>query len=184
MRVIAGEKRHLILKTLSGFDIRPTTDKIKETLFNMIQFDIANNNFLDLFAGSGAIGIEALSRGAKTAVFVDNNINAINVIKQNLSHTKLDDKSYVLHSDVISAFKKINDLNINFKFVFIDPPYNLKLYNIVLDALNNYKFVNNDTILIVESNINENFNFVNQIGYKIIKEKKYKNNKHTFLQRS
>ena len=93
MRVIAGEKRHLLLKTLSGLDIRPTTDKIKETLFNMIQFDIAGNNFLDLFAGSGAIGIEALSRGAKVAYFVDNNVEAIKVIKENLSHTGLTEKA-------------------------------------------------------------------------------------------
>ena len=102
MRVIAGEKRHLSLKTLDNLSIRPTTDKIKETLFNMIQFELTGQNFLDLYAGSGAIGIEALSRGSNIATFVDNNREAINVINYNLDRTKLKDRSFVYQKDVVN----------------------------------------------------------------------------------
>ena len=111
MRVIAGEKRHLLLKTLNDLSIRPTTDKIKETLFNMIQFDLQGINFLDLFAGTGAIGIEALSRGANMATFVDNNDKAIKVIKENLEHTGLISKSNVIKSDVCLSLENLSRKN-------------------------------------------------------------------------
>ena len=88
MRVIAGSARSLRLKTIEGMDTRPTTDRIKETLFNMINSHIPGARFLDLFAGSGAIGIEALSRGASEAVFIDSNRKCIDCIKYNLKFTK------------------------------------------------------------------------------------------------
>ena len=90
MRVIAGSARRLLLKTVEGMDTRPTTDRIKETLFNMIQNDLYGRSFLDLFAGSGAIGIEALSRGASEAVFIDNGIRQVSCIRDNLKTTKLE----------------------------------------------------------------------------------------------
>ena len=96
MRVISGSARSLKLKTLDGIDVRPTTDRIKETLFNMIQNDIYGCSFLDVFSGSGAIGIEALSRGAKECVFVDNNPKAVEVINDNLEFTKLKENALVL----------------------------------------------------------------------------------------
>ena len=89
MRVIAGSARRLTLKTIEGMDTRPTTDRIKETLFNMIQNDIYGCTFLDLFSGSGAIGIEALSRGAKEAVFVEKNPKAADCIRDNLKAARL-----------------------------------------------------------------------------------------------
>ena len=92
MRVIAGTAKRLQLKTVEGLDTRPTTDRIKETLFNMISEYLADSYFLDLFSGSGAIGIEALSRGAKEAYFVEQNKNAIQCIRDNLKFTKLDTK--------------------------------------------------------------------------------------------
>ena len=92
MRVIAGTARSLKLVTPEGTDTRPTTDRIKETLFNMLQLDLQDASFLDLFAGSGAIGIEALSRGASYACFVDSSTKAEECIKSNLTHTKLIDK--------------------------------------------------------------------------------------------
>ena len=91
MRVIAGSARRLLLKTIDGLDTRPTTDRIKETLFNMLQNDIPGCIFLDLFSGSGAIGIEALSRGAREAVLVENNPKAVSCIRENLKTTKLED---------------------------------------------------------------------------------------------
>ena len=91
MRVIAGTARRLQLKTLDGMDTRPTTDRIKETLFNMISAELYDSNFLDLFSGSGGIGIEALSRGAANAVFVEKNPKAMKCIQENLESTKLKD---------------------------------------------------------------------------------------------
>ena len=103
MRVIAGIARSMPLKAAEGDNTRPTTDRIKETLFNMLQSDIAGCRFLDLYSGSGAIGIEALSRGAKEAVLVENARQAIAVIKDNLTFTKLSPKAVVMEQDVLSA---------------------------------------------------------------------------------
>ena len=93
MRVIAGTARHLKLKTIEGINTRPTTDRIKETLFNMLSYDVEGSRFLDLFSGSGAIGIEALSRGARAAVFVENNRKAARCIRENLEHTHLAERA-------------------------------------------------------------------------------------------
>ena len=128
MRVIAGEKRHLLLKTVDSEAVRPTTDKIKETLFNIIQFKLKDVVFVDLFAGSGAIGIEALSRGAKKAYFVDNNKSAIKVINDNLYNTKLLDKSVVLYKDAKNALQYLEENNEKVDIIFMDPPYNKDLY--------------------------------------------------------
>ena len=109
MRVIAGIARSMPLKAAEGDNTRPTTDRIKETLFNMLQSDIAGCRFLDLYSGSGAIGIEALSRGAKEAVLVENARQAIAVIKDNLTFTKLSPKAVVMelalsHSDIVDRY--------------------------------------------------------------------------------
>lgn len=100
MRVIAGSARRLLLKTVEGMETRPTTDRIKETLFNMLQNDLYGARFLDLFAGSGAIGIEALSRGAKEAVFVDKGDGQISCIRDNLKTTHLEERARVMSADV------------------------------------------------------------------------------------
>lgn len=121
MRVITGSARGKRLKTLEGQDVRPTTERVKEAVFSIIQFDIEGRLFLDLFAGSGQMGIEALSRGAKGAVFVDSARNSINVIKQNLASTGLLDNSKVLNTDSI-AFISRPQLE-KFDIAFIDPPY-------------------------------------------------------------
>ena len=111
MRVIAGIARSMPLKAAEGDNTRPTTDRIKETLFNMLQSDIAGCRFLDLYSGSGAIGIEALSRGAKEAVLVENARQAIAVIKDNLTFTKLSPKAVVMEQDVLSAINRLSVWN-------------------------------------------------------------------------
>ena len=116
MRVIAGKARRLQLKTIDGMETRPTTDRIKETLFNMINNDMPQAVFLDLFSGSGAIGIEALSRGASKAYFVESNKKAVQCIKDNLNFTKLQDDAVVMAMPVESALK---DLEHKVKFDFI-----------------------------------------------------------------
>ena len=113
MRVIAGTAKGTKLITLKGDHTRPTTNRIKETLFNIIQYDIPDSIFLDLFSGSGAIGIEALSRGAKQAFFVDNNPDAIKCIRENLKKTRLEEASKVLKTDALSSLFQVftNTLN-------------------------------------------------------------------------
>ena len=105
MRVIAGSARHLKLKTIEGMGTRPTTDRIKETLFNMLSFYVEESRFLDLFSGSGGIGIEALSRGASQAVFVEQNRKAAACIEENLNHTHLGEKAVVMSKDVMTALR-------------------------------------------------------------------------------
>ena len=121
MRVIAGTARSLKLVTPEGTDTRPTTDRIKETLFNMLQFDLQDASFLDLFAGSGAIGVEALSRGASYACFVDSSTKAEECIKSNLTHTKLIDKASVYKQDVFVALSRM-EYQKKFDFVFKNIP--------------------------------------------------------------
>lgn len=182
MRVIAGEKRHLLLKTLSSLSIRPTTDKIKETLFNMIQFDIKGRYFLDLFAGSGAIGIEALSRGASFCTFVDNNREAVKVIKENVEHTKLTKECEILQKDVLVALDSINGKRKTYGIVFLDPPYEeIDLYKMSLEKIVGANFVDNDTIVIVEAKKDFDNNICIDLGFDIYKEKIYKSNKHLLM---
>ncbi len=121
MRVIAGKARSLKLKTPEGLETRPTTDRIKETLFNMLQPWLPDSIFIDLFSGSGGIGIEALSRGARHAYFVENNKNAIACIQENLQFTKTMDDATILKQDVLSALSGIHEKEAD--VIFIDPPY-------------------------------------------------------------
>ena len=183
MRVIAGEKRHLLLKTLNDLSIRPTTDKIKETLFNMIQFDIAGSNFLDLFAGTGAIGIEALSRGANFACFVDNSPASIKVINENLEHTKLIDRARVLRRDASSAIDELEREEKVYNIVFMDPPYDKKLYVPVFERLEESKIINNETTIILETNLKDDVSELEKLGFIVKRVKEYKTNKHVFLHR-
>ena len=183
MRVIAGEKRHLLLKTLDDLSIRPTTDKIKETLFNMIHFDIPGKNFLDLFAGSGAIGIEALSRGANKATFVDNNDRAIKVIKENLEHTGLTERAKVIKGDASLSLENLSRENEKYGIVFMDPPYDKRLYVPVFEKIVNSNLIDENTIIILEVGLKDDAEGIEDLGFKITKIKKYKSNKHIFFKK-
>lgn len=182
MRVIAGSARSLKLVTPEGFDTRPTTDRIKETLFNMIQMDVPGCNFLDLFSGSGSIGIEALSRGAKQAVFVENGKVACDCIEQNLKHTKFTDKAKVLKQDVFVALSML-EYKEKFDVVFMDPPYEQELERKVLEYLTMSQMIDEDTLIIFEANLQTDIDYLEQLGYELIKEKIYKTNKHVFVKR-
>lgn len=184
MRVIAGEKRHLLLKTLEDLSIRPTTDKIKETLFNMIQFDIAGRSFLDLFSGSGAIGIEALSRGASKATFVDNNDRAIKVIKENLEHTGLTERAKVIKGDASLTLENLSRENETYGIVFMDPPYDKGLYKPVFEKLAKSNLIDENTIIILEVSLKDDAEGIEDLGFKINKVKKYKSNKHLFFKKA
>ena len=180
MRVIAGTARSLILKTLEGLDTRPTTDRIKETLFNMLTSYTYEARFLDLFAGSGGIGIEALSRGAEYCTFVELNPKAVNIIKDNLIHTKLIDKAEVLKYDAVSYVNGLKE--IDYDVIFMDPPYEKELEKNVLTILAQKDFVA-DTLIVIEATLDEDFSYVDSLGFEIVKEKKYKTKKHIFLEK-
>lgn len=181
MRVIAGTARRLTLKTLDSMDTRPTQDRIKETLFNMLQFDIPDVEFLDLFAGSGGIGIEALSRGARFAVFSDNNKAAAECIRENLRHTRLTERAELIQGDYMMALNRLRNRGHHFGIVFIDPPYGQGLERKALSLLHGMDYVSEDTLFIIEAALQDDFWDVEALGYEIIREKIYKSNKHVFL---
>ncbi len=181
MRVIAGKARRMPLKTVEGFETRPTTDRIKETLFNMIQPYIYGVRFLDLFSGSGAIGIEALSRGADKAVFVENNKQAISCIKENLHTTKLMDDARILECDAISALNTLEGESY-FDYIFLDPPYNKGLEEKVFEFLSDSDLVSNDTVIILETSLHTDLTYLEEWGYSLVKTKEYKTNKHVFIE--
>ena len=182
MRVIAGTARRLLLKTPEGLDTRPTTDRIKETLFNMLMPYLPDAVFVDLFSGSGGIGIEALSRGARKAYFVENNQKAIACITDNIEHTHLTDKSVVLKQDVFAALR--GSIKDTADLIFLDPPYNQDYDKRVLALLQDASYVSKDTLIIIEAALETSFAYASEMGFDVTKEKRYKTNKHVFLQKN
>ncbi len=182
MRVIAGSARRLLLTTPRGTNTRPTGDKIKETLFNIIAPDLYGVNFLDLFAGSGGIGIEALSRGAKHATFIDNSKEAVSCIRKNLETTHFTDKADVCHADVLSSLYNLHPSG-GYDIVFMDPPYKLGFEDKVLRILSGCDCVHDDTIYIIEADIENDLSNAEHLGFEITRIKEYKSNKHVFLKR-
>lgn len=182
MRVIAGTAKRITLETVEGLDTRPTTDRIKETLFNIIGTHMWDATFLDLFSGSGAIGIEALSRGAKRTVFVESNIKAVACIKTNLTKTKLEAGSEVIRDDVVTALYQLKGKE-TFDYIFMDPPYNGEIERDVLLAIAQTDILSVEGLIVVEASIHTDFSYIESMGYSLIKEKKYKTNKHIFLER-
>lgn len=182
MRVIAGKARRTQLKTIEGMETRPTTDRIKETLFNMISHGLCDCKFLDLFAGSGGIGIEALSRGAEKAVFVEKNPKAATCIRENLKLTKMESQGEVLVTDVISALRRLEGQHV-FEYVFMDPPYNQLLEKQVLEYLAESDLLAEDALLIVEASLETDFSYLEELGYTVVKRKAYKTNVHMFLEK-
>ena len=184
MRVIAGIARSVPLITPRGLETRPTSDQIKETLFNMLQGYIEGSNFLDLYAGSGQIGIEALSRGAEFAAFVEKSDEAVKCSKANVDKTKFADKSMILKLEVLSGIRTLELEKKRFDIVFLDPPYNQGLEQGILTALVGSAILNDEVIIIVEASKNTDFSFVDYLGLKIVKDKIYKNNRHLFLRKN
>ena len=180
MRIIAGSARSLPLKTIEGLDTRPTTDKIKETLFNMLQFEIPGCYFLDLFAGSGQMGLEAVSRGARYAVFAENARKAAACIEDNIRFTKFDRQCRLLTMDAVSAIRTLEG-SYKFDIIFMDPPYNKELEKAVLAQLSGSSILKETTTIIVEASLNTSFDYLDEYGFELIKYKKYKTNMHVFI---
>ena len=176
MRVISGKYKG---KKLIGFDIdgtRPTMDRVKESLFGIIQNNIKNSVVLDLFAGSGSLGIEAISNGASEVYFIDNNIELINIIKKNTSG--INEKMHIMKSDYRNALELIKNSNIKFDIIFLDPPYKLNLINDCLEKIVEYNLLNENGIVVCEY---ETENIENNT-LKLIKDRKYGSKKIKIFQ--
>lgn len=167
MRVITGTARGRRLITLEGEDVRPTTDRVKEALFSIIQFETEGRKVLDLFAGSGQLGIEALSRGAKSAVFVDLSKKSVEVVKQNLESTGLGKNAIVLNTDSIAFAASRAD---RYDVAFLDPPYRTGLLQKALPLTAN--IMNEGGVIVCEAPFDEELPETAG-GFKMTKEYKY-----------
>ena len=182
MRVIAGTARSLPLKCIEGLETRPTTDRIKETLFNILQPEMNGCRFLDLFAGSGAIGIEALSRGAKEAVFVESNRKAAACIRENLEFTRLMPRARVLETDAGTALNLLGREEA-FDIIFLDPPYGKQLEAEALALLAGSSLADENTVIILETPRNYDAGWMEPYGFAPFRIKTYKTNQHLFIGR-
>lgn len=166
MKVISGKYKGL---TIKGFDIdgtRPTMDRVKESVFAMIQNYLDDSTVLDLFAGSGNLGIESLSNGAKCAYFIDNNKTAIDVIGENIKKIKIKEEVHIIKNDYNKA---LNTLNIKFDIIFLDPPYKDKIINEILDKIYNLNLLNENGLIVIEYE----FDDIDNNHFKLIKQKRY-----------
>lgn len=155
MRVISGMARGTKLSSIDSIDTRPTLDRVKESLFNIIQPNISDSIVLDLFAGSGAIGIECISRGAKKAYFCEKSHQAAKMIKQNLERTRFINKSEILEQDYKKALNSYSKRNIKFNIIFIDPPYKA---DIAVESVKNIillELLKKNGIIIIETDERE-----------------------------
>lgn len=168
MRIIAGKYRGTKLYTLEGLDTRPTLDRVKEPLFSILQSKLLKANVLDLFAGSGALSLESLSRGAERVVLCDNSKKAINVIKQNFEKLKIVTNFEIINKDYIEALKNLQ--NEKFDIIFLDPPYNMHILNDILNFISINKLLTKDGIVICEID-KEYLEDINDL--ELIKNKRY-----------
>ncbi len=181
MRVIAGKARRLPLIAPEGRDTRPTTDRIKETLFNIIQNEVPGSMFLDLFSGSGAIGIEALSRGAKKAYLVEFGREPLKCIRANLVKTRLEEEAVVLPVEVAYAISKLDRQGQKFDIVYADPPYRKDFEPKILGLLAQSRIMEQEALVILETALDTETDYVDESFFEIERIKEYKTNKHIFL---
>lgn len=155
MRIISGKAKGTKLNTLEGDSTRPTLDRVKESLFNIIQASIQDAVVLDLFGGSGALGIESLSRGASLAVICDNSKYAISIINENLEKAKLEERAMVFNLDYQNCLAQIKDKNIKFDLIFIDPPYKSGLASLAIEQIMKLELLNETGTIILETNLKQ-----------------------------
>lgn len=151
MRIIGGKARGTKLFTLDGINTRPTLDRIKEPLFNILNFRFEGAVVLDLFAGSGALGLEAISRGANKVVFGENNRDAKKIIERNIEKTKFQDNSILINADFKKVIGFLSENNIKCDIVFIDPPYRTELIRQALVEISKYNVLYEESILVLET---------------------------------
>lgn len=167
MRIIAGKHKGLVLNTFEADNIRPTIDRVREGIFSKIQFDIPNAKVLDLFAGTGAISLEFLSRGANSVISVDNNKNSINLIKKNFVKAK--ENVNLITCDYLEALNKFKGTK--FDIVFLDPPFSTDFGEKAICKISENQMIENDGIIIYEHLVGKEFDIPN--NFKLLDEKKY-----------
>lgn len=171
MRIITGRARGVKLQTLEGIATRPTSERTKEAIFSMLQFDISGAVVLDLFAGSGQMGLEALSRGAKCAHLIDSGKPAVEIIKKNIQKTRLEQGSNVLCEDSISFLRRYSGER--FDIVFLDPPYVTELIDTALAVLSERDLLSEGATVVCESDRFDILGLENSQKYDIIKTMKH-----------
>ncbi|MBQ5608055.1 MAG: 16S rRNA (guanine(966)-N(2))-methyltransferase RsmD [Oscillospiraceae bacterium] len=169
MRVITGKARGVVLKTPDGMATRPTSDRVKEALFSIIQFDVPTARVLDLFGGTGQLGIEALSRNAKSAVFVDEREEACRLIRENLKRTRLEDCARVVRSDYMAFLRTCKE---KFDIIFLDPPYAEVFLENSLKMITEIDILQSGGIIVTERPVEKDFLF-DFPGYSRSKDYKY-----------
>lgn len=153
MRVISGSARGKQLTPVPGKDTRPTTDRVKESVFNILQMMVPGSEMLDLFAGTGQMGIEALSRGASHAVFCDAAPKALSVIRKNIAAARVEDRAEVIGADFVSALRRMQGRQ--FDVIFLDPPYGGKILNEALKFIELFDILRADGIIVCESAVQD-----------------------------
>lgn len=181
MRVIAGTARSIPLMTPKGDKTRPTIDKHKETLFNCLSDRLYDCIFVDLFSGSGGIGIEALSRGAQKAYFVENDKEALGCIRENLKKTRLEENAVVISSDAKTAL--MTKINEKADIIFMDPPFAVHAECEIIPLIMKENKLNEDGMIVAECDFSADFTFLEDLGLQIFKEKNYKSCKHVFIKK-
>lgn len=171
MRVIAGKAKGVRLSGVPGSETRPTQDRVKEALFNILQTEIQNTDFLDLYAGNGGIGIEALSRGARCAVFVDSKPACAKMIRSNLSAAKLENGE-ILNMPVERALERLKRAGRQFDIIFLDPPYGRGLVEKTLEALADGALLRKSGVVVAEYGAKEEFN-LSTSNFELMRQVKY-----------
>ena len=178
MRVISGFLKGREIKGYNLVGTRPTMDRVKESIFGTIQNNIKDSIVLDLFSGSGSLGIEAISNGAKYCYFIDNNIEVIKLLNKTISNFKIEDYSKIMHFDYKKALLYFRENNIKFDLIFVDPPYKDKIIDEVIQMVLEYNLLNIDGLLILEFQfdlLKDNYQ-----NLKLIKNKRY-NDKYVYI---
>lgn len=181
LRVISGKCRGTLLVSPDGTGTRPTLDRIKETLFNIIAFDIPECRFLDLFSGSGAIGIEALSRGAELVSFVEKDKQALAVLYQNLDKTRLKNQAHIYGCDVFEALIALKNTSRPFDIIFLDPPYAMAGIEDVLQLILSNELLKDEGYIILERSTNTIVSLPQNLV--LWKEKTYKTTTLSFIRK-
>jgi 16S rRNA (guanine(966)-N(2))-methyltransferase RsmD len=150
MRVISGIYKGRRLKAVEGLQVRPTSDRLRETLFNVLSSSIEGSRFVDICAGTGAVGIEALSRGAAHVTFIEANRRAAQVLSENLAHCGITENVKVINRDALSTLKYFGQHLLQFDYFYLDPPYNSELYSQILWTLARSKLIAEEGLVIVE----------------------------------
>jgi 16S rRNA (guanine966-N2)-methyltransferase len=180
LRIIAGNLKGKKLFSLKGKHIRPTSDRLRESIFNILSNRLYEAFVLDLFAGTGALGIEAISRGAVFSYFIDNNNEAISIILKNIKSSALESKSRVIKWDIRQNLKCIEHLTHKFNFVFMDPPYNEYLIEPTLENLTRSGALQNNATIVIEHAKHESIT-TNQNHFTLLDYRKHRDTRLTIL---